>query len=50
MQKDRISVIGLGKVGVTLAVNLANSGSDVIGFDLNEDLISDIEFANFGIL
>ncbi len=47
MQKDRISVIGLGKVGITLAVNLANSGSDVIGFDLNEELISDIKCANF---
>ena len=42
MNNNRVSIIGLGKVGLTLAVNLSNSGSNVIGFDLSEKLINQI--------
>ncbi|HBY19863.1 MAG TPA: nucleotide sugar dehydrogenase, partial [Clostridiales bacterium] len=34
-----ISVVGLGYVGLPLAVHLAEGGFEVIGFDLNEDKI-----------
>lgn len=47
MINNRVSVIGLGKVGLTLAVNLSNSGSNVIGFDLSEKLINEIKNLKF---
>ncbi len=34
--EEKISVIGLGYVGMPIAVAFANKGIDVIGFDLNE--------------
>ena len=42
MDSNNISVVGLGKVGITLAANLADSGKQVFGYDLSEKLISDI--------
>ena len=47
MTENRVSIIGLGKVGVTLAASLANAGAKVIGFDLSERVVSDIEQSKF---
>lgn len=38
----KIAVIGLGKIGLPLAVQYANKGHEVIGVDINEDLIADV--------
>lgn len=38
-QKEKISVIGMGYVGLPLAVAFAEKNIDVIGFDLNEEKI-----------
>jgi UDP-N-acetyl-D-glucosamine dehydrogenase len=38
----RVSIIGQGYVGLNLAVGAAESGHKVIGFDLNEELISNL--------
>ena len=35
-KKERLSVVGLGYVGLPIAVAFANKGVDVIGFDLNK--------------
>ena len=40
--KKKISVIGLGKLGLCFALNLENKGYDVIGIDINEDYINQI--------
>lgn len=37
--EEKISLIGLGYVGMPIAVAFANKGVDVIGFDLNKDKI-----------
>jgi UDP-N-acetyl-D-glucosamine dehydrogenase len=39
----KISIIGQGYVGQTLAIGAAKSGYEVIGLDLNTQLISDLE-------
>jgi len=39
----KISIIGQGYVGQTLAVGAATSGYEVVGVDLNEKLISDLK-------
>lgn len=39
MKKDRVSVIGLGYVGLTLAAVLAEKGFEVFGVDINKSLI-----------
>jgi UDP-N-acetyl-D-mannosaminuronic acid dehydrogenase len=36
---QKVVVFGLGYVGITLAVSLANKGHDVLGVDINLDLI-----------
>jgi len=41
-----ISVIGLGKLGLPLAVLLAKAGYDVFGIDLSSDRIKDISNLN----
>ena len=41
MKSKDISIIGLGKVGITLAANFATANMKVIGFDLSKKLISD---------
>ena len=38
-KKDRISLVGLGYVGMPIAVAFANKGIEVIGFDLNKEKI-----------
>jgi UDP-N-acetyl-D-glucosamine dehydrogenase len=38
----RVSVIGQGYVGLNLAIACAEVGHNVIGFDINKDLISDL--------
>ncbi len=38
-KEERISIVGLGYVGMPLAVAFANKGVDVIGFDLNKSKI-----------
>ena len=35
----RVAIIGQGYVGLTIAVGAATAGHEVIGFDLNEDLV-----------
>ena len=38
-KKEKLSLIGLGYVGMPIAVAFANKGIDVIGFDVNEEKI-----------
>ena len=35
----RIAIIGQGYVGLTIAVGAACAGHNVVGFDLNHDLV-----------
>lgn len=35
-KEEKLSLIGLGYVGMPIAVAFANKGIDVIGFDLNK--------------
>ena len=37
--EEKLSLIGLGYVGMPIAVAFSNRGIDVIGFDLNEKKI-----------
>ena len=39
----KVSIIGQGYVGLTLAITAANSGFEVIGFDVNKELIEDLK-------
>ena len=39
----KVSIIGQGYVGQTLAIGAAKSGYEVIGLDLNTKIISDLE-------
>jgi UDPglucose 6-dehydrogenase len=39
MDLEKISVIGLGRVGLILAVSLAKYGFDVVGIDVDPDLV-----------
>lgn len=39
---SNVTVVGLGKIGLPLAVAIAKSGQNVIGVDINLDLISNI--------
>lgn len=36
-KEEKLSLVGLGYVGMPIAVAFANKGIDVIGFDLNKD-------------
>jgi len=38
----RVSVIGQGYVGLTIAINAANSGHSVVGYDLNKSIVSNL--------
>jgi UDP-N-acetyl-D-glucosamine dehydrogenase len=38
----KVSIIGQGYVGLSLAVSAAKSGHEVIGFDVNEDLVAQL--------
>lgn len=42
----KVSIIGQGYVGQTLAVGAANSGFSVVGFDVNKELISNLAKGN----
>ncbi len=42
MSEDRVSVVGLGYVGLPLACRLAESGLDVLGMDMDRDRIKAI--------
>jgi nucleotide sugar dehydrogenase len=39
-KKDKIAVVGMGYVGLPLAVAFAEKGMDVIGFDINQEKIN----------
>ena len=39
MQKNKICVVGLGYVGLPLAITFAENGYNVIGFDLKKNKI-----------
>ena len=42
MQNEQIGVIGLGKLGICFALNLERVGYDVLGVDIDEELIDSI--------
>ena len=39
-KKEKIAIIGMGYVGLPLAVAFAEKGMNVIGFDINEEKIN----------
>ena len=39
---QKVGVVGLGYVGLPLVVAFAQAGSEVVGFDINEGLISSL--------
>ena len=39
VQEKRICILGLGHVGLTLALVMAEKGFTVIGYDIDENLI-----------
>jgi UDP-N-acetyl-D-glucosamine dehydrogenase len=43
MSDNSITVLGLGYVGLPLALNLAKAGFDVTGFDLNSEKIQSLK-------
>ncbi len=43
----KISVFGLGKVGLTLSACLSSAGNDVIGVDLDKNLVEDLSRGSF---
>jgi len=38
----RVAIIGQGYVGLTIAISAAGAGHEVVGFDINEVLVSDL--------
>jgi UDP-N-acetyl-D-glucosamine dehydrogenase len=42
----RVAIIGQGYVGLTIAVGAAGAGHSVIGFDVNEDLVKELNSGN----
>ncbi len=38
----RVAIIGQGYVGLTIAVGAAGAGLSVIGFDVNDDLVAQL--------
>ncbi len=43
LKKKKLAIIGLGYVGIPLAVEFAKKGFEVIGFDINADKIADLK-------
>ncbi|HIJ98622.1 TPA: nucleotide sugar dehydrogenase, partial [archaeon] len=37
--KEKVCVVGLGFIGLPLAVSLANSGAEVVGYDLRREIV-----------
>jgi len=46
LKKDKISVVGLGKLGLCFAVSLAEKGFNVVGVDIEEKVV---DFVNKGV-
>ena len=46
MKKNKIVVVGLGYVGLPLAVESANSALKVIGYDVNRNRVKEINNGN----
>ena len=46
---EAVGVIGLGYVGLPLAVELADSGRQVVGFDSDTVLVAELEAGHSGI-
>lgn len=42
MNKKSYAVLGLGKFGRSVAIELSNAGANVLAVDINEDLVQDI--------
>jgi len=42
MKKNKVCIIGLGYVGLTLSLHLAKKGVEVFGFDSNPDIINNL--------
>jgi UDP-N-acetyl-D-glucosamine dehydrogenase len=42
----RIAIIGQGYVGLTIAVGAASAGHSVVGFDVNQDLVNQLNSGN----
>ena len=38
----RVAIIGQGYVGLTIAISAAGAGHEVVGFDIDEELVSDL--------
>lgn len=43
VDSDRCSVVGLGYVGITLAVHLDRAGYDTVGYDIDEDRVESLQ-------
>ena len=41
-KSSKIAIIGIGRVGLPLALSFANSGFDTVGIDNNEEMIKTI--------
>ena len=44
---NKISVIGVGKLGLCLSLNLEKKGFNVTGVDINEDYVSELNSKTF---
>lgn len=42
----RVAIIGQGYVGLTIAVGAASAGHNVVGFDINQDLVDHLKSGN----
>ena len=42
MSQDKISIIGIGRLGVCAALQFANAGYDVLGCDINPSYVEKV--------
>ena len=47
MQDQNISIIGVGKLGLCLALSLEDNGYNVLGCDVNQDYIDSLNKKTF---
>jgi len=47
MKKEKLSIIGIGKLGLCFGLNLSKAGYEVIGVDSREDYIRSLREGNF---